>query len=252
MNTLYVVGNWKEYPETNKDAKKLAVSLGKMKLPKGVVSIVCPPAPFLFSVGQEIKKGKHTLGSQDASPFIVGAYTGEVSPKQLASLGVRYVLVGHSERRALGESDGLVLEKIKAVLFSGGTPILCVGEHDRENSVASHEEVRRELSILADLSKKDIEKILIAYEPIWAIGAKAKNPASPEDAREMRIYIQKVLADMLTEKVMRTIPILYGGSVSGKNANDYITVAGMQGLLVGRASLDAKAYTEIVMSLGKK
>lgn len=249
MNTLYVVANWKEYPETSKDAKKLATSLGKIKIPKGVSSIICPPFPFIASVGQEVKKGKHLLGSQDVSPFIVGAYTGEVSSKQLTSLGVKYAIVGHSERRALGEADNLILEKIKATLFSGMTPILCVGEHDRENSVASHEEVRRELSILADLSKKDIEKIIIAYEPIWAIGAKAKNPASPEDAREMRIYIQKVLADMLTEKVMRTIPILYGGSVTGKNANDYIAVAGMQGLLVGRASLDAKGYNAIIQSL---
>lgn len=246
-HTLYVVGNWKEYPESIKDAGKISGALAKKNVSKGITAVVCPPHPFLQTVGPLIKKGKYVLGAQDVSPLIIGANTGEVSPKALRSLGVEYVIVGHSERRAMGETNELIVQKIRAAIASGIRPILCIGEKGHSTAERSHAEIFEQLSILNDLTVRDAASLLIAYEPLWAIGAKAA--ASPEDAREMRIYIQKVLADTLGQKVLSSVPILYGGSVTPKNAKEFITTAGMQGLLVGRASLDPKSFIQIIDSL---
>ncbi|MBP6926232.1 MAG: triose-phosphate isomerase [Candidatus Pacebacteria bacterium] len=247
MNTIYIIGNWKEYPETLKDAAKLSSAIGKIAVKKGITAVVCPPFPFLQTVGAGIKKGKYILGAQDLSPMMIGAYTGEVSPKALVSLGVKYAIIGHSERRTLGEDNDVVLMKLKAAHAAGVRPILCVGEHDRKDTEHSHADVRDQLIILEQLSKKELANTIIAYEPLWAIGAKVA--ATPEDAREMRIYIQKVIADMVDEKALKNIAILYGGSVTAKNAKEFISVGGMHGLLVGRASLEAKSFVSIISSL---
>ncbi len=257
MNTTYIIANWKQYPETNKEANKIATALtSKLALKnilshtqKGVTIVVCPPFPFMQSVGATIKKGKYLLGAQDLSPMMIGAYTGEVSPKALASVGVKYSIIGHSERRAMGESNEVVLMKLKAAHAVGIRPILCVGEKSRADAEKSHAEVREQVAILEGLSKKEVGNTIIAYEPLWAIGAKVA--ATPEDAREMRIYIQKLVADISDEKTMKTVPVLYGGSVTSKNAKEFITVAGMHGLLVGRASIDPKAFIEIINRFAK-
>lgn len=244
MNTIYIIGNWKEYPDKIKDAETIAKALAKKAVKKGVAAVVCPPFPFIQSVGAIIKKGKYALGAQDLSPMMIGAYTGEVSPKALASIGVQYAIVGHSERRAMGEDNELILQKLKASHAAGIRPILCVGEKSRVDPEKSHAEVREAVAVLSELSRKDVGNTIIAYEPLWAIGA--KTAATPEDAREMRIYIQKVLSDMTDEKTMRNVPILYGGSVTTKNAKDFISMAGMHGLLIGRASIDPKSFLTII------
>ena len=244
MNTIFIVANWKEYPDNRKEAVKIASVLGRGKVSKGVTAVVCPPHVFLDAVAPAIKKGKYVLGAQDLSPLMIGAYTGEVSPKALASLGVKYAIIGHSERRAMGEDDNVIVLKLKAAHAAGIRPILCVGEKSREDAEKSHAEVRDQLAVLGELSKKEIAATIIAYEPVWAVGA--KQPATPEDAREMRIYIQKVISDMVDDKVIASMPILYGGSVAPKNAQDFITTGGMQGLLIGRASIDPKSFKSIV------
>ncbi len=249
MNTIYIVGNWKEYPEKVGDASKIASALSKKNVKNGIKAIVCPPHPFLQSVAIALKKstsaqGKYILGAQDLSPMMIGAYTGEVSPKALASLGAKYAIVGHSERRAMGETNAIILQKLKAAHAVGIRPILCVGEKSRTDTEKSHADVREAVAVFEGLSKKDAANTIIAYEPLWAIGAKAA--ATPEDAREMRIYIQKILSDMLGEKTMRGIPILYGGAVTAKNAKEFITLAGMHGLLIGRASLEPKSFISII------
>lgn len=244
MNNIYIIGNWKEFPQTIKDANKIASALAKSSVKKGITAVVCPPHPFLESVGKTIKKGKYILGAQDLSPLMVGAYTGEVSPSALASLGVKFSIIGHSERRAMGESNEVILMKLRAAHASGIRPILCVGEKSRADAEKSHADVHEQLSVLEELSKKEVANTIIAYEPLWAIGAKVA--ATPEDAREMRIYIQKVLSDHFDEKVMKAIPVLYGGSVTVKNATEFISIAGMHGLLIGRASLEPKSFTSII------
>ncbi|HRH31170.1 MAG TPA: triose-phosphate isomerase [Candidatus Paceibacterota bacterium] len=246
MNTIYIIGNWKEYPETLKDAAKLSSAIGKVAVKKGITAVVCPPFPFLQTVGAGIKKGKYILGAQDLSPMMIGAFTGEVSPKALVSLGVKYAIVGHSERRTLGEDNDVVLMKLKAAHAAGIRPILCVGEHDRTDTEHSHADVREQLMVLEGLSKKDAANTIIAYEPVWAVGGKVA--ATPEDAREMRIYIQKVISDMLDEKSMKSVAIIYGGSVTNKNVKEFVGVAGMHGVLIGRASLDAKSFVSIINS----
>ena len=246
MNNIYIIGNWKEYPDNIKEATKIANTLGKQIVKKGVTAVVCPPHVFLQTVGAGIKKGKYVLGSQDLSPLMIGAYTGEVSPKALASLGVKYAIIGHSERREMGESNEVILMKLRAAHAAGIRPILCVGEKSRMDTEKSHAEVEQQVSILSELSKKDASNTIIAYEPLWAIGA--KTAATETDALEMRIYIQKVLADMLDEKLMKNVPILYGGAVTAKNAKAFISIGGMHGLLVGRASLEPKSFTAIIKS----
>lgn len=250
MNTIYVIANWKEYPETIKEARQIAKTLAKKNNSKKTVAIICPPAPYLESVGTFIKKAKYALGAQDLSPMMIGAYTGEISPRALSSLGVKYAIVGHSERRVMGDDNELILEKLRASLAAGIVPILCVGEKSRADSVKSHAEVAESLAILGELSKQSVGKIIVAYEPLWAIGA--KNSATPEDAREMRIYIQKVLLDILGEKVMKSISIVYGGSVTIKNAQDFISISEMNGVLIGRASLDPKSFISIIDLFNQK
>lgn len=255
MNPIYIVANWKEYPDNSKASTKLATELTKIAVKeklntkKNVVTVICPPHVYVESVGAIIKKGKYILGAQDLSPLMIGAYTGEVSPKALASVGVKYTIVGHSERRAMGESNEVILMKIKAALAAGIRPILCVGEHDRTDAEHSHADVREQLAILSELSKKELVSTIIAYEPLWAVGAKVA--ATPEDAREMRIYIQKIIADMVDEKSLQQIPILYGGAVTSKNAAEFIGTAGMHGLLIGRASLEAKSFTAIIRRMAE-
>ncbi len=255
MNTTYIIANWKEYPETIKEAEKIAKQLtnkNALKLipKKGIATVVCPPYPFLYSVGKILKSGKYILGAQNLSTMLIGPFTGEVSPKALVSVGVKYVIVGHSERRnppvGTGESNEVILQKIKSALAVGIHPILCVGEKGRLDSEKSHAEVREQIMILESLSKKDITNIIIAYEPLWAIGAKVS--ATPEDALEMRIYIQKVISDLFDEKTMTSVNILYGGSVTAKNAKDFVEIASMNGILVGRASLDPKSFLGILES----
>lgn len=241
-----IVGNWKMNPLTLKEAEKLFNNVAKgVSRIKRTQVVVCPPYLYLQKLGKISKK--ISLGAQDAFSLDVGPFTGEVSAEMLYEIGARYVILGHSERRALGEDNNHINKKIKGSLVSGLRPILCVGENTRDESHGYFNFIKTQLEeCLAGVSKNSISKIVIAYEPIWAISTTPdRRDANPDDSREMVIFIRKVLADKFG-KDAHLVRILYGGSVNEKDAGGFLKDGGVDGLLVGRASLDVKKFIEIV------
>ncbi len=238
-----IVGNWKMNPKSRREASRIweKISKGVSRFKK-INMVVCPPFPFL-----PLLKGKMQLGAQNIFFEKEGAYTGEVSPPMLKSLGVGYVIVGHSERRALGDTEDIVNKKLKAALSSGLTPILCVGERERDLHSHYLHLVKDQLkSALKGIQKNKIGKIVIAYEPVWAIGKSAKGVLDADEALHMNIFIRKVISDIAGEGTARKIKVLYGGSVDVKNSAEFLRVGKMDGLLVGRESLSPKNFLEII------
>ena len=233
-----IIANWKLNPSSSADAKKLA----KESDVKGLV--IAPPFPFLEFVASIIKKAK--LGAQDLFWEESGAYTGEVSGTQLKGLCVEYVIIGHSERRMnLGETDEMVAKKVAAAVKDGLIPILCVGEtreqNDKNKAVeVIEQEVRIGLSRIAGITSE----IIVAYEPIWAIGT--GNPDTPENMLKMVKLIQET-AGRLNLKVR----CIYGGSVKAANAEEFLKYNEIEGALVGGASLRGEEIKEIVKIAAK-
>jgi len=241
-----ICANWKMNPLTLKEAEKLFT--GVVKNVSGIkkTEIVIFP-PFLYL--EKLKKisKKIFLGAQDAFWGDVGAFTGEVSGEMVYSLGVRYVILGHSERRAMGENDTDINKKIKASLAAGLQVILCVGESVRDENHDYFNFTKTQIEVaLSGVSKNLTSKIIIAYEPIWAISTTPnRKDATPLDSCEMAIFIRKILFDKFG-KDSSDIKVIYGGSVNEKSTDDFLRNGGVDGLLVGRASLDAKKFGEIV------
>jgi len=206
---------------------------------------VCPPFPYLASVASQLQGSAVELGAQNVSEHQAGAYTGEVASRMLRDVGCRYVIVGHSERRALyGESSAQVAEKMAAALGAGLVPILCVGEMLEEREAGSTEEVVGE-QLGAALERSGIAAFkgsVIAYEPVWAIGT--GKTATPEQAQDVHRYIRSVLAEQ-DASVAETVQILYGGSVKGDNAAGLFAMPDIDGGLIGGASLKAADFLAI-------
>jgi triosephosphate isomerase len=228
-----IVANWKMNPRTAQEAVRLARAEDTKRV------VVVPPFPFLRAVGKALRNAK--LGAQDVFYKEQGAFTGAVSPPMLRALGVRYVIVGHSERRAEGESDETVGKKVQAAEKAGLAVILCVGEPwsvRKKGITAAKRFVKTQL--LAGL-KRAHTSLIVAYEPVWAIGSgKADRPA---EAAEMARFIKELLA---THYSLRTARVLYGGSVTPRNAAAFFHEKGIDGALVGGASLSAKKFNAIV------
>lgn len=239
-----VVGNWKMNPTRVEDAKAI-VSKTKTtaKNLKRTQVVVCPPFIYipLFAKG---KSSKFFLGAQNAHSETEGSYTGEVSYSNLYQFGVRFVVIGHSERRKMGETDDMVNRKVKSVVNSGMSAIVCVGERERDHNGDYLDFIKNQIiDALRDVPKKLTNQIVIAYEPIWAIGA-----SSSMDARElhqMSIYIKKVLNEMFGA-YSDEVRVLYGGSVDKNNAEELVREGNVAGLLVGRESLKPQGFSEIV------
>jgi len=207
--------------------------------------LVCPPFPYLASVASQLQGSAVELGAQNVSEHQAGAYTGEVASRMLRDVGCRYVIVGHSERRALyGESSAQVAEKMAAALGAGLVPILCVGEMLEEREAGSTEEVVGE-QLGAALERSGIAAFkgsVIAYEPVWAIGT--GKTATPEQAQDVHRYIRSVLAEQ-DASVAETVQILYGGSVKGDNAAGLFAMPDIDGGLIGGASLKPADFLAI-------
>jgi len=226
-----IVANWKMNPVTIKEAEELFNSVKHgVKGIENVEIVICPPFIYL-----PLLKGL-TLGAQDCYYEEKGAYTGEVSIAMLKQIGCKYIIIGHSERRKyFNETDEIVNRKVKTTLEAGLIPIVCIGETEEEREMDKTEEVL-EKEIKQGLDGVDVSKIIIAYEPIWAIGT--GNPCDVEETRRMKEIIQKM--------VSKNVRILYGGSAKANNAEGYLKQAGFDGLLVGGASLDSKEFVKIV------
>lgn len=234
-------------PLTLKEAEKLFNDIAKnVSRVKNMDIVVCPPILYLEKL-TKIRTSKVKLGAQDVFWGDTGAFTGEVSSAMLYEVGVRYVILGHSERRALGENNDVINKKIKSALGVGLRPVLCVGENVRDIDHGYFNFVKIQLEeCLAGVSKNNISKIIIAYEPVWAISTtKDRKDATPEDSKEMVIFIRKVLSDKFGPEVSN-MRIIYGGSVNTKDVLGFLKDGGVDGLLPGRSSLDAKKFSEIV------
>lgn len=241
----FIIANWKMNPNSPEAAEKLARETDISGL------IIAPPFPFLEIVGRNLKNAE--LGAQDLFwENQGGAYTGEVSVEELKSLGVKYVIIGHSERRRnLGETDEMVAKKMKTALKASLTPILCVGESADERALGKTEEVvEKELKIGLSLignRKSEIGNLIVAYEPIWAIGT--GHPDTPQNMLNMVKYINKTI-EKISPELAEGIHIIYGGSVTSKNAEDFLKHKEISGVLVGGASLKSEEITKIV-EIGK-
>ncbi len=244
MRRRLVVGNWKMNGNRARNAELLAGL--KAAAPWVAEVAVCVPAPYLADVALSLQGTAIAWGAQDCSAHESGAFTGEVSASMLTEFGCRYVLVGHSERRALhGESDQAVADKAKAALAHRLTPIVCVGETLAEHEAGeTHAVVKRQLSAVVHTLGHCISQVAVAYEPVWAIGT--GRTASPEQAQAVHALLRTQLK-AATEHAP-SIPLLYGGSVTADNARSLFAEADIDGGLVGGASLKAADFAAICRS----
>ena len=243
--TSLIIGNWKLNPNNKKTAEALAAETSKLCKGKNAVMAIAPPFIYLSDVQKKIGRGSLELAAQDVSMEPLGAFTGEVSALQLKDMGVTYVIVGHSERRAMGETDEIVVKKIQQVLKAKLIPVVCIGEKKRDQQGNFFSVVERQLRALTNVfTLADMKKIVIAYEPIWAIGT--GQTATVEDVKEMQLFLYSILTKAFDRKTAAKIRLLYGGSVKPQNAKVLHLEGGMDGFLVGGASLRAKDFNEIV------
>lgn len=240
-------------PQNLEDAKNLAKEIKKVlvknsKTIKKTQVSICPPYVYLGALSN-IPTNNQFLGAQNAFYESMGSYTGEVSFSQLSDFKVSQVIIGHSERRKVGETDEDVNKKVRAVVGEGMTAIICIGEKVRDREGNYLDFIKNQITIaVRDLSKKSLDRIIIAYEPIYAIGA--KDPMNPRDIHEMTIFIKKVLRELFGV-LGDGVRILYGGAVDKDTAYGIIKDGNVDGLLVGRESLKPANFIEIVKNVEK-
>ena len=244
MRKTIVAGNWKMNASKDSVDNLIKDLLTGMD---GITSevLVCAPFPYLAQVELLIQGSKVMLGAQNLNTNASGAYTGEVSADMIKDFGARHVIVGHSERRSLyGETSAMVAEKTKAALNAGLTPLLCIGESIEQRDSGNTEAViEKQLSAVIELvGIEAFNQIIIAYEPVWAIGTGVT--ATPEQAQEAHLFIRSLLAKN-DESVAQKTPILYGGSMNASNASELISCADIDGGLIGGAALKAEDFLQI-------
>lgn len=241
-----IVGNWKMYT-TRAQAAELASALAQ-SAPAGASVAVCPPFPWLTTVAEKLAGSPIALGAQDChSEKGEGAYTGEVSPTMLIDAGCKYVILGHSERRhTLGETDNSINDKVHTALEAGLHVILCMGETLAERQRGLMERVfqRQLYSATSGLTDEQFSRLVIAYEPVWAIGT--GQVATPEQAQTAHEYLRSRLASLFGDEIAQNTPLLYGGSVKPDNAKGLLDLPDVDGALVGGASLKADQFLAIV------
>lgn len=244
MRSTLIAANWK-MNHTVKEAEHFFKNF-KITPKEGKELLICPSFTSLPIARFFLECSSIKLGAQNVYPKDAGAFTGEVSPLMLKDLGVSYVICGHSERRQiLGESDSFIGEKISALLSHDIAPILCVGETEEEREAGKAEErIREEIQVALEGKKaKSLGNLVIAYEPIWAIGT--GKAATAEDAETMCAFIRAVLKEKFGAKISQSVRILYGGSVKAENIRDFMEKKNIDGALIGGAGLDPKSLIEI-------
>lgn len=244
---LIIAGNWK----MNKTVAEALALVSDLKLElanvKEIDMVVCPPFTALDEVSKAILDSNLRLGAQNMSEHNFGAYTGEICAGMLKEFSVRYVILGHSERRQhQKESDALISKKALAAHASALKPIVCVGETLAEREAGQTEKVleTQVRGSLAGLGKEQMEETIIAYEPVWAIGT--GKTATTQQAQEAQAFIRKLLVSLFDEKVARHVRIQYGGSVKPSNARELMSQPDVDGALVGGASLEARSFADII------
>lgn len=248
MRQRVVAGNWK-MNTTRESGRQLAAAVAKVVADDRVRVVVCPPFPYLGSVGEAIAGSRVALGAQNCHDKPKGAYTGEVSAEMVVDAGCTYVILGHSERRhGLGESDAFINSKVKTALAAGLQVILCVGETESERDSGKMEEVfTRQVTVgMAGLKVEDLGRLVLAYEPVWAIGT--GRTAKPEEAQAAHVFLRGQVGKLFGEKAAAALPILYGGSVDREKAPALFAQADIDGGLIGGASLKPDDFLAIVQA----
>jgi triosephosphate isomerase (TIM) len=252
MRKKIVAGNWK-MNKTLEEAHILTAELMGMvadEVKGNVITILCTPFPYLVTVKSQLGASTIKVGAQNCSEHDSGAYTGETSAIMLKSMGVQYVIIGHSERRQyFGEDGKLLAKKVDKALASNLTPIFCCGEPLEIREKGTHEALVKQQveESLFHLSAEALEKVVIAYEPVWAIGT--GKTATSQQAQDMHAVIRKHLASKYGQPTADKISILYGGSVKADNAKELFSCPDVDGGLVGGASLKSREFVEIVKAI---
>lgn len=243
-----IVANWKMNPMSIIQAKALLSATKKEVVrTKGIEVVIAPPSIFLRELAARATKGRVSFGAQNVHFETAGSHTGEISIPQVKEAKATYLIVGHAERRARGETNEDTQKKIAATLAAQLTPILCVGESSREANADYYGFVKEQLLVaLNDIPEKKLSKVIIAYEPIWAIGGMTS--MKPRDMHEMSIFIRKALVERFGE-VGHSIKVLYGGSVDPENAVDMLKNGDVKGLLVGRVSTVVESMTALLRAI---
>jgi len=265
-----IIANWKMNPQTADEALRFVQGILAQRLPENIELVIAPPFVYLEllkkNCGKEIK-----LAAQNISWAERGAYTGEVSGLMLKNLGCSYVIIGHSERRyIMGETEEIINLKLKTALKIGLMPVLAVGEKEQNNDISKVLSQQIE-SALEGVGVSEINRLIVAYEPVWAIGRPRAEVArafrregtmsvstednsgigTPDHALSAALLIRKIISRLYSSEWAVDIPVLYGGSVSEENAVDFIAQNGINGALVGGASLELQGFIKIIKAAGK-
>ena len=250
MRTPVIAGNWKMNMTVSQSIELVrGIYLG-LKFPGEVDVIVSPPFTALWAVANELKNSYVAVAAQNLHWEDKGAFTGEISPVFIKDAGSDYVIIGHSERRQyFGETDETVNKKIKAALSHSLIPIVCVGEtlEERESGQLDYIVKKQIVNGLKDLSGADVNDLILAYEPVWAIGT--GKTATPEQAEEVHAKIRGLIADLFSQTGAENIRILYGGSMNPSNCRELLSKPNIDGGLIGGASLKAEDFIDIIKSI---
>lgn len=247
---FFIIGNWKMNKTATEAAQMVEGLVGSLGDYRDISVVICVPYIALAGIAPILEANNHcnlSLGAQNVHPESSGAFTGEISVPMLRDLFVKYVIVGHSERRQLfGETDEFIHQKISAVLSGHLRPILCVGETLAQREAGKTLEViQQQLKYgLKGLKKSQMDRVLIAYEPVWAIGT-GKN-ATPEMAQEVHAAIRQFLKEKFDQAIAEKVPLLYGGSMKPDNAKSLLSEKDIDGGLIGGASLEKESFLKII------
>lgn len=250
MRKKIAAGNWKMNTTPAEGLKLVSEILdNSSEVANDVELIVCPPYTHLATIIEKVKGSRVMVGAQNCAWELNGAFTGEISVPMLKEMGVTHVIIGHSERREyFHESDEMMLMKVRLTLSHGLSPIFCIGEklEEREKGIQFAVVEEQMKNVIFQLSEEYLAKVVIAYEPVWAIGT--GKTATPEQAQKMHAFIRETIAENYNNRVAEIIPILYGGSVKGANAKEIFGMSDVDGGLIGGASLSVPEYIQIAKS----
>jgi triosephosphate isomerase (TIM) len=245
---MLIIANWKAYIEDLGKAKQLVAIARRLSKSNNITIVLAPPAPLIAAVVQ--KKSSVAIAAQDVSVTTGGAHTGESTAQAFAGAGATYAIIGHSERRTAGDTPQMVAEKLSHALAHGLVPVLCIGEtiRDGEGRYLSH--LREQLTTaFLQLTPKERGRVIVAYEPLWAINKTASSAIRANDLAEMVLYIRKILSELLPGRSSSRSRILYGGSVEPGNARDLAASSHVDGFLIGHASVDPNTFAQLVKEL---
>ena len=254
MRRPVMAGNWKMFKTAGETRAFIEKFKPLVERASHCEIVLCPPFTSLGAAAEAARGSNLAVGAQDMHWEKKGAFTGEVTAAMLVEAGCRYVILGHSERRELfHETDELVSRKLAAALEAGLTPIVCVGEKLAEREAAATETVltRQFAGACSALTAAQFSRIIIAYEPVWAISSHATGTESTSDMLQMGIFIRKVLAGMCGKELANKLPVLYGGSADERTVADFVKEAGVDGFLVGKASLFADSFSAVIKNVNE-